>query len=474
MKEVYLWMGLTLVTMLSGIVAAQEPADSTVFEVHTGDHAEVWALTIQADGKPVAQRGSAAISALFDFYDLNRDQRLDEKETETVASPAGLRQLPLGRLLPTMVKLPAGIDQDEDGQVSLEEFQVFYEAFTQAGLWLTCDVTPRNAEMNAALLRALAIEPGDKVDQPQIAQSMTRLGKLDTNSDELISPGEILTGHVYPGITPTRLISGSSSAMHSLGMFKTWTGTPMKCDHHWSIDLSADGVKLLDAGNKRDGRDVPQADALTSFSTTASARLHVAAADSSRAESALADLVQQFAGSAGDDNQLKLSEVAGMQNQVDLENLIPLADRNRDGVLTADEFAQWQEVARAYIRSVVVVTILDFEQNLFTALDENFDGSLSAQELNNAWNVLQSADVIQDDRLLPDRLPRQLRVVISQGPCQQLLDQGATEGPPWFQAMDRNRDGRISRDEFPASTEKFVSMDKDGDGFLSLEDVTLP
>lgn len=461
-------MGWLLIALLPGMVAAQQVEESTIFELHTGDQAETWALTISAHGQPVAQRGSEAIAVLFNFYDLNHDQRLDEVETQSVASPAGLRQLPLGRLLPTTVKLPADIDQNADSQVTLDEFQAYYAAFTQAGLWLTCDVTPRNAEMNAALLDALKIKPGDLVNRSQFAESMARLAKLDANSDELISPGEILTGHIYPGITPTRLISGSRSDVHSLGMLRTWKGTAESCDHHWSIDLSSAGATLTSVEENTNA----QANALASSSTSVSVRLHVATADRSRAETALADLVRQFEGSAGDDNELQLSEVSGMQNQVDLENLIPLADRNRDGVLTAEEFAQWQEVVRAYIRSVVVVTILDFEQNLFTALDDNFDGSLSAQERADAWDVLQSAGVIQGGRLLPDRLPRQLRMVISQGPCQQLLDQGALQGPPWFQAMDRNRDGRISRDEFPASTEKFVSMDQDGNGFLSLEEVS--
>ncbi|QDU75483.1 EF hand [Bremerella volcania] len=466
MRNACLLIGFALVTILPRFVFAQETFETTVVQMTTGDQIEAWALTIQADGQPVAKRAGEATAALFHFYDLNNDQRLDEVESQTIASPAGLRQLPLGRLLPTMVQRPTDIDPNEDGLITLDEFQTYYAAFSKAGLWLTSDVTPRNAEMNAALLRAMAIMPGDKVDPKRIERSMMRLMTLDMNADELISPGELLPRHVYPGVTPTRLVSGDNVSVHSFGIIQVRQGNAAACDHHWAINLSPDGASLQDLSSPQ-----TKVNALTSTSIASTARLHVTTPSNSRAEASLAELASQFASSAGEDNEIKLSEIAGMQNQVDLENLIPLADRNRDDVLTAQEFAQWQVVVQAYIGSVVVVAILDFEQNLFTALDENFDGSLSAQELSEAWEVLQSAGVVQAGRLVPRQLPRQLRFVISQGPSQKLLDQGPTQGPAWFQALDRNRDGQISRDEFPASAEKFSAMDRDDDGFLSLKDI---
>lgn len=453
MRYVSSAMALALAAITTATAGAQKADAPMVVEIAKGDQAEAWALTIQAHGQPVGKLGAEAIAALFRFYDHNSDEQLDATEAIEIASPAGLRQLPLGRLLPTMVKRPAEMDRDQDGVVRLDEFQAFYAASTGKGVWLTCDVTPRNREMNAALLCAMEIEPGDQIDELQFQQVMSRLAKLDTNADQLISPGEILTGHVYPGISPTRMVSGDNTSPYSFGDLSISRQNASSSGHPWAIDL--DQVDLV----------------LTSHSENVSARLHIAEADTSRAETALVDLASQFASSVGGGNQLKLSEVAGMQNQVDLQQLIPLADRNRDDMLTAEEFAQWQAVVRAYLRSVVVVTLLDFEQNLFTALDENFDGSLSTQELSTAWQTLKAASVIHDGQLQPQRLPYQLRIIISQGPCQQLLDQRKTQGPPWFQAMDRNGDGQISRDEFPASSEKFTSIDQDGDGILSLQDV---
>jgi len=465
MKHAGFLIAVLLLIAHPGIVTAQQLSDATVVQFERGDQSESWALTIQANGQPIAHRREEAIAALFRFYDLNEDGQLNGMEAQTIASPAGLRQLPLGRMLPTMIPRPPEIDRDEDGLVTLTEFQAFYGASSKAGLWLTWGTTPRNDELNHALLQAMQIESHEKIDRERLMRGILRLSRLDTNSDELVSPGEILTGHIYPGITPTRLVSGGGSSSHSFGKITVTQGEASQGDHHWSIDLAEDGVTLQDGSNA-------QADALSSNSTVASARLHSAAADDSRAEAALADLASQFASSAGDDDQIRQSEVAGMQNQVDLENLIPLADANGDRTLTAPELAKWEEVARAYVRSVVVVTILDFEQNLFTALDTNFDGSLSLQELEEAWSTLQAAGAIDQGHLAPRQLSRQLRFVISQGPCQQLLDRGTSQGPPWFQAMDRNRDGQVSPDEFPAAAEKFHAMDRDGDGFLSLGDVS--
>ena len=42
-------------------------------------------------------------------------------------------------------------------------------------------------------------------------------------------------------------------------------------------------------------------------------------------------------------------------------------------------------------------------------------------------------------------------------------------GPEWFKRMDRNRDGDVSRREFPGPIPMFLSIDIDQDGLISLE-----
>jgi Ca2+-binding EF-hand superfamily protein len=40
----------------------------------------------------------------------------------------------------------------------------------------------------------------------------------------------------------------------------------------------------------------------------------------------------------------------------------------------------------------------------------------------------------------------------------------------WFQKMDRNRDGYVSRREFLGTDEEFRKLDLDGDGFISVQE----
>ena len=56
-----------------------------------------------------------------------------------------------------------------------------------------------------------------------------------------------------------------------------------------------------------------------------------------------------------------------------------------------------------------------------------------------------------------------------QGP-KQYEERPLTRGPLWFQKMDRNRDGDVSRKEFLGTDEQFKQIDTDGDGLISLEE----
>jgi hypothetical protein len=44
------------------------------------------------------------------------------------------------------------------------------------------------------------------------------------------------------------------------------------------------------------------------------------------------------------------------------------------------------------------------------------------------------------------------------------------KGPAWFQKMDRNKDGDVSRREWLGTPEEFKEIDEDGDGLISVEE----
>ena len=53
-------------------------------------------------------------------------------------------------------------------------------------------------------------------------------------------------------------------------------------------------------------------------------------------------------------------------------------------------------------------------------------------------------------------------------PAREVRAERPGRGPLWFQKMDRNRDGDVSRKEWLWSVELFRKIDTDGDGLISL------
>ena len=152
----------------------------------------------------------------------------------------------------------------------------------------------------------------------------------------------------------------------------------------------------------------------------------------------------------------------------EMPKLVRLADRHRDGRLTDDEFKQWQELQQSYVRGGVLLSILDFGHGLFELLDEHFDGSPSKPELSAGWQGLTQMNVLDDyQKYSAARLPHQLRLTLSRGRPVSQLRSSAPSAPPWFLAMDRNKDLRLIRAEFLGSDAAFDKLDADGDKSIS-------
>ena len=49
---------------------------------------------------------------------------------------------------------------------------------------------------------------------------------------------------------------------------------------------------------------------------------------------------------------------------------------------------------------------------------------------------------------------------------------GPTGGPVWFQKMDRNHDGDVSRREFLGPRDVFDRLDRDTDGLIGPDEAT--
>jgi Ca2+-binding EF-hand superfamily protein len=137
----------------------------------------------------------------------------------------------------------------------------------------------------------------------------------------------------------------------------------------------------------------------------------------------------------------------------------------------------------------VSLVVSDQSRGLFDLLDADRDGRLSVREMRQAPKLLERLDRDGKGYLTRQDVPRSYRLALRRGPAgaggaadvaaavnrylggyRAEAGGEASAGPLWFRKMDRNRDGDVSRKEFPFSDEEFRKIDTDGDGLISREE----
>ncbi len=135
-------------------------------------------------------------------------------------------------------------------------------------------------------------------------------------------------------------------------------------------------------------------------------------------------------------------------------------------------------------RGMAAVDVAEAGGGLFGLIDADGDGRLSVRELRAMAKLVERFDSDKDGFLSPGEIPRRFLATLSHGltnssvaPRQVVFSPGgmrATPRPPvgplWFQKMDRNRDGDVSRREFLGTDEEFRKLDTNGDGLISAQE----
>lgn len=190
------------------------------------------------------------------------------------------------------------------------------------------------------------------------------------------------------------------------------------------------------------------------------------------------------------DNNGYIDEKEAQQSPV-YRKVFRMLDRDGDGKLFEKEIVAYldrmKKLQESAMRSCASLAVKDQGRGLFDLVDANSDGRLGVREMRKMVELIAQLDRDGDGRISRDEIPHKYRVDVRRGPSLGdqirqskaiVLGRGMNNqpnlpersGPLWFQKMDRNHDGDVSRREFLGTEEEFRKIDRDGDGLISIEE----
>lgn len=163
-------------------------------------------------------------------------------------------------------------------------------------------------------------------------------------------------------------------------------------------------------------------------------------------------------------------------------------DKDGDGKIYEKELTavldDVEPLVPAAAAGIVTVELNEMGKGIFGLIDADGDNRLKIRELRAMPKLIERFDANKDGSLEASEVPRRFEAKMTQGfsggrspvNFQQIrfgmmaAPDRPPGGPAWFQKMDRNRDGDVSRREFIGTDEQFQKLDADGDGLISEEE----
>jgi Ca2+-binding EF-hand superfamily protein len=485
-------------------------------------------LHIQVNGAPFREARRAAINAAFDRLDTKQSGKLNEAQanqlftlfgTQSSAPKAKSAVAKVGEMMMNAAK-----------EYSREEIQAF---IAQSVPLFKIETRLASGGAGPALFTLLDKDGDGRLSREELESAEQSLRSRDFNDDGLLTPEELLQG---PSTGDEAALGISSSGGAVLAVE---TGAPTDKIVEallFRYDRNRDG-KLAIAGNPIEVRT--PGEQFAGFDRNGDGMLDRAELTEWLQSEPELQLPFQFGPRAVVARTTRMAESEGAvlyrvrpkldggyrltiaENDLDLrrnnrdpgqsarERQLNFSDYDKDtnGELSADEikeagfterFAQlgfdpnaekltpqkFDELLKresAAASSRLTLEVNEDGQDLFTVLDKNGDGFLTALEIKSAADILKTDDANRDGYLSGDEITYHMRLELSRDSSNPQVAAAAAArpkaarvrpvesgggGPAWFQKMDRNGDFQISPAEFLGSRAQFDKLDLNHDGLI--------
>lgn len=406
----------------------------------------------RSDGELTNRKWNQAIDRLFNFFDRDGDERLSAEEAVNLPTAFTLRQV-VGANFRLMAshRIPwQQLDRDSSRFVSPDELREYYRASGLTGCLIAFGKPPHTAELEEAIWRWLDRDDDGLLSKVETVKLLQTWNTKDANSDQLISPGELVERLTYPGARGSIYVPPWSSSR------SVSRSTPIAANQ---VDEAYEAVIRI----ANEDQDATWAEHFLKHRDED--------ADGQLVLSESKFFADRFAELDSDNNQrLSVEELRAWLElpadlNLELEDDVGQPLRCRVSVTHAHFHCEQQEIARVTGDNGIAIDVWALSsiedptwltwatrlQQLFDEADTNGDAQISGEEINESqpevlMRLIQRIDTNGDQGLAETELEEWLSIVAELRNSHEvvtILDYGRG----LFESIDRRRDGAISATE---------------------------